>query len=272
MFRSDQPDVKRLVFFMVGTAMVLTLFVELFALHGDIGRMNTVFKFYYQAWTMLALSSAAAIVWLIPAISTAWNRNISAVWQVALAFLFFGALLYPLTAARDKINDRMSETAPHTLDGMAYMQSSYYSDQDTTFDLSQDYDAIKWMQANVQGSPVIVEGNTVEYKWGTRFTIYTGLPGVVGWNFHERQQRGFLDDSVVWNRINEIPVFYTETDMNATLAFLKKYNVKYIIVGQLEEAYYPGDGLAKFTKYDGVYWKKVYQAKQTTIYQVLSTN
>jgi len=45
MLRPDQPDVKRLVFFMIGTAMVLTLFVELFALHGDIGRMNTVFKF-----------------------------------------------------------------------------------------------------------------------------------------------------------------------------------------------------------------------------------
>ena len=70
MFRPNQPDVKRLVLFMVGTAMVLTLFVELFALHGDVGRMNTVFKFYYQAWTMLALSSASAIMWLIPAVAT----------------------------------------------------------------------------------------------------------------------------------------------------------------------------------------------------------
>ncbi len=152
------------------------------------------------------------------------------------------------------------------------MKTSFYSDQNATFDLSQDYDAIKWMQLNVQGSPVIVEGNTVEYRWGTRFTIYTGLPGVVGWNFHERQQRGFLDDTVVWNRINEIPVFYTETDIHATLAFLKKYNLKYIIVGQLEEAYYPGDGLTKFVTYDGVYWKKVYQEKDTTIYEVLSTD
>jgi YYY domain-containing protein len=271
-FRSDQPDVKRLVLFMVGTAMVLTLFVELFALHGDIGRMNTVFKFYYQAWTLLALSSAAAIMWLIPAVATSWNRHVSAVWQIVLAFLLFGALLYPLTAAQDKIDDRMSATAPHTLDGMTYMQTSSYSDQGATFDLSQDYDAIKWMQLNVAGSPVIVEGNTVEYKWGTRFTIYTGLPGVVGWNWHERQQRGFLDDSVVWARINEIPTFYGTTDINAALDFLKKYNVKYIIVGQLEKAYYPGDGLTKFTQYDGVYWKQVFQEKDTTIYEVLSTN
>jgi YYY domain-containing protein len=270
--RPGQPDVKRLILFMIGTAMVLTLFVELFALHGDIGRMNTVFKFYYQAWTLLALSSAAAFMWLIPSISTQWNSRFSAVWQVVLAVLLFGALLYPLTAAQDKMADRMSADAPHTLDGMAYMKTSYYGDQNTTFELSQDYDAIKWMQQNVQGSPVIVEGNTVEYRWGTRFTIYTGLPGVVGWNWHQRQQRGFLADTGVWARINEIPVFYTTTDLDETLSFLKKYNVKYIIVGQLEEAYYPGDGLKKFTQYNGTYWKEVFQEKNTTIYEVLSTD
>ncbi|MHC1740875.1 MAG: DUF2298 domain-containing protein [Anaerolineaceae bacterium] len=269
MLRADQPDVKRLVLFLIGTAMVLTLFVELFALHGDIGRMNTVFKFYYQAWTLMALSSAAAIIWLIPGVTTSWNSRLSAIWQVILAFLLFGALLYPLTAAQDKINDRFSEQAPHTLDGMDYMKTSFYSDQNATFNLSQDYDAIKWMQQNVQGSPVIVEGNTVEYRWGTRFTIYTGLPGVVGWNWHQRQQRGFLDDSVVWGRVNEIPVFYNTKDINYALSFLKKYNIKYIIVGQLEEAYYPGDGLAKFGMYDGVYWKKMYQELNTTIYEVL---
>jgi uncharacterized membrane protein len=208
-------------------------------------------------------------MWLFPAVTTSWNKHVSGVWQVVLAFLLFGALLYPLTAAQDKIDDRMSPNAPHTLDGMAYMQTSYYSDQNATFDLSQDYDAIKWMQLNVEGSPVIVEGNTVEYKWGTRFTIYTGLPGVVGWNWHERQQRGFLDDSVVWARINEIPVFYNTTDINVALNFLKQYNVKYIIVGQLEEAYYPGDGLTKFSTYDGIYWKQVFQEKETTIYEVL---
>jgi uncharacterized membrane protein len=35
------------------------------------------------------------------------------------------------------------------------------------------------MQDNIQGSPVIVEANCPEYRWCTRYTIYTGLPGVV---------------------------------------------------------------------------------------------
>jgi uncharacterized membrane protein len=255
---------------MIGTALFLTLFVELFNLQGDIGRMNTVFKFYYQAWTLLAISSAASIIWLIPAVITKWRGSTSMVWQIVLAFLVFGVLLYPVTAAEDKIHDRMSETAIHTLDGMEYMKTSVYGDQDTVFDLNQDYAAIKWMQENVSGSPVIVEGNTVEYRWGNRYTIYTGLPGVLGWNWHQRQQRGYLSSNEVYHRIEEITMFYSTISINNALDFLNTYNVKYIVLGQLERAYYPGDGLNKFEKYDGVYWKEVFRQDQTIIYEVIA--
>ena len=150
------------------------------------------------------------------------------------------------------------------------MIGSTYGDQDTIFDLTQDYDGIKWMQANVQGSPVIVEGNTVEYRWGNRYTIYTGLPGVLGWNWHQRQQRGFLNIDSINARLVEIPEFYKTTNVNDALKFIKKYDVKYIIVGQLERAYYPGDGLLKFETFNGTYWKEVFREKDTVIYEVLA--
>jgi YYY domain-containing protein len=268
--RPGQPDVKRFVLFMIGTALFLTIFVELFNLVGDIGRMNTVFKFYYQAWTLLALSSAVALVWLAPAVVNDWGNKTSISWQIVLAFLVFGGLLYPITAAQDKIDDRMNTAAPHSLDGMAFMIGSTYGDQDTIFDLAQDYDGIKWMQANVQGSPVIVEGNTVEYRWGNRYTIYTGLPGVLGWNWHQRQQRGFLNIDSINARLAEIPDFYKTTNVNDALKFIKKYDVKYIIVGQLERAYYPGDGLLKFETFNGTYWKEVFREKDTVIYEVMA--
>lgn len=269
LLRPGQEDVKRLVFFMVGTGLILTLFVELFALEGDIGRMNTVFKFYYQAWTLLGLSAAAALFWTLPAVFSSWKNRVSSLWQIALIVLLFGAFLYPLLASADKVRDRMSESAPVGLAGDAYMQTSFYNDQGVEMDLNQDYQAIQWMRGNVQGSPVIVEANTVEYRWGNRYTINTGLPGVLGWNWHQRQQRGFLAYNGIANRLNDIPNFYLTENIADAVAFLEKYHVKYIILGQLERLYYNGAGLDKFTQQDGVYWREVFRFEDTVIYEVI---
>jgi len=268
-FRPGQPDVKRAVLFFIGSALVLTLAVELVVLRGDIGRMNTVFKFYLQAWTLFSISAAASLIWLWPAVRDEWLSGWRITWQTGLAMLVGGALLFTLLGGADKIRDRMSKTAPHTLDGMAYMATSTYSDNDKDMDLSQDYRAILWMQENIQGSPVIVEANTVEYRWGSRYTIYTGLPGVVGWNWHQRQQRAVVPSEWVTNRVQEIGDFYRSTDRQQTTNFLKKYDVRYIIVGQLEQAYFAGEGLDKFMAWNGDLWKEIYRDSNTVIYEVL---
>jgi len=267
--RPGQKDTKRLVLFMTGTGLVLTLFVELFALEGDIGRMNTVFKFYYQAWTLINLSAAAALLWLAPEISTKWRSGVSNAWQAVLILLLAGAFLYPLTASADKIRDRMSAAAPTGLDGDAYMMTSFYNDMGVDINLNQDYQAIEWMRQNVEGSPVIVEANTVEYRWGNRITINTGLPGVLGWNWHQRQQRGFLAYNGIANRLTQIPNFYLTTDIEEALAFLDQYHVRYIILGQLERLYYNGAGLDKFELYDGYHWREVFRFEDTVIYEVV---
>ena len=75
--RPGQPDVKRLVLFFIGTALTLTLAVELVVLKGDIGRMNTVFKFYLQAWTLFSLSAAAGLIWLLPAVIQEWSGRLA---------------------------------------------------------------------------------------------------------------------------------------------------------------------------------------------------
>ncbi len=182
--------------------------------------------------------------------------------------LLAGAGVYTLSATTDKVLDRMSPDTPLTLDSITYMRYSQYADFNVTMDLVHDYRAIRWMQDNVQGSPVIVEANCPEYHWCTRFTIYTGLPGVVGWNWHQRQQRT-LTPELVENRISEVNSFYRTQDVEAARAFLREYNVKYIVVGQLERAEYAGAGLDKFEQYNGVLWKAVYREDDTVIYQVL---
>jgi uncharacterized membrane protein len=267
MFRPRLPDMKRLALFWIGTALLITVVVELFTVRGDIGRMNTIFKFYLQAWTLLAVSGGAAFAWILADIHS-WLPRWRNAWQTSLTILFAFAVLYTITATVDKVNDRINPDAPRTLDTMTYMAHAEYWDT-TVMDLSQDYRAIRWMQANVQGSPVIVEANCPEYRWCSRFTIYTGLPGVVGWNWHQRQQRALSPPNLVTDRIAEIGEFYITRDISLAREFLAKYDVRYIIVGQLEDIYYPGDGLLKFELYNGTIWKTVYQDTRTTIYEVL---
>ncbi|MFN8384408.1 MAG: DUF2298 domain-containing protein [Anaerolineales bacterium] len=269
--RPDLPDAKRFILFLIGTALVITIAVELVSLVGDIGRMNTIFKLYLQAWMMFAVSAAAALGWLLNEFPF-WRFRWNMIFQTGLYVLLACAFMFTLTATSDKIADRMTVEAPHTLDGMTYMNYSQFWDGQT-MDLSQDYRAIRWLQDNVKGSPVIVEGNCSEYRWCTRMTIYTGLPGVVGWNWHQRQQRGIFAVQVQ-ERVNEVGAFYTTTDILAARSFLKKYDVHYIVVGQLERNIYPlvdgtPDGLAKFKEFEGTYWREVYKDADTTIYEVI---
>jgi YYY domain-containing protein len=264
--RPGTPDAKRLILFMIGTALMLTVVVEVIVLRGDISRMNTVFKLYLQAWTLFAVSAAAGLGWLLPAMPT-WLPKHRNPWSTIAALLFAGTLLYTLTATMDKVRDRMAQDVPFTFDSMTYMNYAKYWDNGD-MDLSADYRAIRWVQDHVTGSPVIVEANTVEYRWGSRYTIYTGLPGVVGWNWHQRQQRAMMSTRVE-ARVAEISAFYTTKDVEAARAFLAKYNVRYIIVGQLEHNYFQPESLAKFEQYDGRLWKEVYRDGDTVIYEVI---
>jgi YYY domain-containing protein len=270
MLRPGLSDEKRFVSFLIGTALVLTIMVEFVRLSGDIGRMNTVFKFYLQAWTMLAISSGAAFFWLLPEVQSKWKYGWQTAWQTGITLLAAGALLFPIFGGFDKIRDRMSGMAPHTLDGMAYMAYSEYADNGQTMQLGEDYRAIQWMQENVQGSPVIMEANVPEYRWGNRFTIYTGLPGVVGWNWHQRQQRAIIPGDWVWERVNNVEAFYLSTDKFETMRLLEQYDVRYVVVGQLERAFYDGPGLEKFSQWENDLWKLVYLDGQTAIYQVIN--
>ncbi|MBI9048278.1 MAG: glycosyltransferase family 39 protein [Anaerolineaceae bacterium] len=269
MLRKDMALQKKTVLFLFSTSLFITLFVELMALEGDLGRMNTVFKFYMQAWTIMSICSAVTLIWLLPAFRSVWIDWRKNAWNIAFGFLTISVFMFSLFATSGKIKDRMSENAPHTLDGLEYMEVAFYHDGGMLMDLSQDYDAIVWMQHNIEGTPVIVEGHTSEYRWGSRFTINTGLPGVVGWNWHQRQQRAVLANNEVQMRVDEINQFYDSADIVQARAFLEKYNVQYIVTGQLESAFYSALGLAKFPTYDGIYWQIIYDQEDTIIYKVI---
>lgn len=262
-----QSDFKRFLFFMVGTGFLLTIVVELVHLVGDIGRMNVVFKLYMQAWLLINLAAASGLVIVLKKVPR-WSQSRRILLKAPLIILALIALLFPLLATRDKATDRMSASAPHTLDGMKYMESSTFFLDSIHMDLGQDYRAILWLQENVQGSPVILEGQAFEYSWGNRYTIYTGLPSVVGWNYHQRQQRAIWANNEVWDRVDSVNHFYTSTDQAFVKEYIEKHDISYIIVGQLERIRYFGEGLDKFEVLDGQFWHEVYRDGDTVIYKV----
>jgi uncharacterized membrane protein len=273
--RPRQPEAKRVVLFLFGTGLVITLMVDTIVVRGDVGRMNTVFKFYLQVWALFAVCAAAAFGWLWGTIKE-WLPSWRIPWKIILVGLFISAGLYTVAASWDKVTDRMSSRAPHTLDSMAYMRYGTYNEDGVDLDLSRDYRAIRWAQDNIQGSPVIVEANSGElYHWFSRFTIYTGLPSVLGWEWHQVQQRALLPSTRVHERLEEIATFYLTSDTNEAMAFLTKYNVRYIIFGQLEQVVYAGPGLMKFGAGDGILWRQVYPPvgadpqNETVIYEVI---
>ena len=98
--------------------------------------------------------------------------------------------MYPLVSTPARALDRMAPEVGPTLDGMAYMHLAEHHENGATLQLADDYALIRWLQEEVAGAPVILEAQgPSEYRWGGRVSIYTGLPTLLGWRYHQTQQR-----------------------------------------------------------------------------------
>ncbi len=158
---------------------------------------------------------------------------------------------------------------PHTLDGMAYMPYAERYENGVFFSLRPDYEALRWLQDNIHDNLVVLEAHTAEYMWGNRVAIYTGLPAVIGWNWHQRQQRPNQSEEV-WQRVFEVDEIYNTPFASRAQYLIDFYHVDLIIVGELEWAYYNDEGLAKFHELvEQGYLTVIYDRDNTTIYRVV---
>ncbi len=268
--RRRMESKRRFIWLLFGMGLALSLGVDLVVLKGDIGRMNTVFKFYLQIWVLWSIAAAVSLSYLAERLRR-WTVQRQRLWRGAFGVLFFLAALYPVLATRAKINDRFDRTVGPTLDGMAYMTRAVYHDG-VPMDLKWDRAAINWLLDNVQGSPVIAECNTEPglYRWGSRVSIYTGLPTIVGWSWHQRQQRSAIPGEWVNMRVNEVRTLYTDPSPDVALSILRKYDVRYVYLGEVERVYYPGPGLDKFDAMcaQGLL-NLLYQNQKVKVYEVV---
>lgn len=266
--RSDSSLLQRIIGLLVVSGAILVIAVEFIVLRGDIGRMNTVFKFYLQIWVLWGSASALALSELLAG-QSAWPAQRRRWWNFILVLLLVSVASYPLLATLGKLRDRWQIPAAQGLDGFAYIWQATLEDQNQPITLANDAKAIAWLQQNVIGSPVVAEVSVPPYRWGSRIAIYTGLPTIIGWDWHQRQQRAAYSSQVVDWRLDDLRTLFSGHDVTAAWRIINLYNVRYIYVGELEAAYYDSAGLAKFSSMVGAGLEVVYQDDPVTIYRVL---
>jgi uncharacterized membrane protein len=188
------------------------------------------------------------------------------------------SLFYPLVATRPRLDQRFEGNPGATnLNGYDWMRYGTLTNQrGETIIFSGDRDAIYWFLDEVEGTPVIMEAHIGPYRGnGSRFSINTGLPAVMGWANHETQQRYIpgIDE-----RVQAVDEFYDTTDVQRKIEILDTYGVEYVIVGDVERltTFDNGDywadpaGIAAIESMEGTYLKKAFESGTTVVYRVVS--
>lgn len=265
-------------------------------------RMNTVFKFYNQVWVLFAVGAAPLLATLISragalqrdphvlasqppraepsrAVSANAGRTMASwarIGVIASAFSIAAALCYPVLATVPRLQLRFpGHPGPGTLnalDWMRYGTITTVEGEQITF--AGDKAVIDWFNKNVPGTPVIAEASIGPYRGnGSRISIATGLPTILGWDRHEYQQRypeGILE------RAADVRALYDSRDPGTKLRILWKYGVQYVIVGDVErksvidgERYASAAGLNAFDDMVGNGLELAFQAGTTRVYRVV---
>ncbi|MBN1991735.1 MAG: hypothetical protein JW953_03455 [Anaerolineae bacterium] len=239
--------IEKFILILLLVGLGLTLAVEFIYLRDNFGiRMNTVFKFYFQAWVLLALASAFALYAVSKNLRGFWV----VLWQVGMGLLVAGGLVYPILAIPNKANNFQDEP---TLNSIRWIAEHHPG----------DYAAIQWLRANAPPNAVILEahGGGQAYSYTNRISALTGLPTPLGWGNHEAQWRGNYDEP--GRRELDIEELFNTIDFQRAQELLDKYNITYVYVGLLEKERYSAQGLKKFAFLMDV----VFEQDNVTIYQ-----
>jgi len=237
---------------MIILALVLTLVPEFVYLRDLFGtRMNTVFKFYYQAWLLLGLASVYGLSRLAERMTVVWLKAPALV----LAGVFvLGGLWYPLAAIPSRADNFRGQP---TLDGLAYLRRSDPA----------DVAAIEWLRANVAPDAVVLEapGGSYSSDGAERISMSTGNPTLLGWDFHERQWRGNAGyDKLAAGRPDAINQIYRTARSEDLQGLLDQWGIQYVLIGALERSKY-GIGDASLARFDRAL-KLVYDKDGVRIY------
>lgn len=234
------------VLLLISIGVLLILGPEFFFLRDNFGyRINTIFKFYYQAWILLSLAAAFGVAVMLTEL-----RGIAAALSTTLIVIVIGTgLFYPAFSVPSKTdNFKANNPEQRTLDGSAYLAMT----------MPDDYQAFQFMKGLEPG--VVAEAVGGQYTEFARVSTFTGMPTVLGWPGHEGQWR---DNALQGSRKDDIATLYATNDWFTASQIIERYDIRYVYVGNLERNTYPVNE-EKFN----LFLKPIYQQGSVTIYEV----
>jgi uncharacterized membrane protein len=214
----------------------------------DLQRMNTIFKFYHQAWPLLAVGG---VVFAGRAWDASGRRRPAP--RAVLALCTLAAALWPVNVAVSRLRQR---DAPFSLDAHGPLVRRNKGDAAV----------IDWLAKNAPIGSVVLEASGDPYSEYARISTHTGIPTVLGWANHEGLWRSRVgaEDPEVAARLARIKLFYTTPDPRVAWEALRQYGVTHVILGDMErKTYGTNPAIAGFPFLD-----PIFASEGTVVYAV----
>ncbi len=190
-------------------------------------RQDTIFKFGLQAWY---LCGVAAFCLALPQVAE--GR-----WPKVLPLLYLPFLAVMLYSSGMVVWGRAGEFAQFKGTN-AWTQLS-----------AHEQNAAKWLQMRAGEGDFLIEAEKEDggdYTDFSRYANATGIPVVIGPQSHAHQWLGNMEE--ILQRKQDVRTFYMTSDAAARLAILRKYRVRWIILGSLERWEYGNEAINRLAE------------------------
>ena len=231
---------------LTGAAAIVILTTELVYLNDDFeNRMNTVFKFWFSGWMLLALAGGAAVA---DAADTAAEARRAGgqfppgfAWRAPVAALAGAVFLLTLIYAPAAAVSRGDEGQERGLNSVAHLERSQPG-------LAA---AIGWVRTNLGADDVILEAAGESYEQTNYVSRLGGVATVVAWPGHQRQWRSDADE--VNRRVLDVTTFYAAGAGPVALEIAQRYGITHVVIGQEEERRYGPELSERFATWPTVF-------------------
>ena len=230
-------------------------------------RANTMFKLPYQAYIMFGIMMAYILVFFTVnrikrcngADSTVMCKGLlrcprlQSLTGIIAILVLISTCGYLENAITHWFTGFPKRNAYQTLNATNYLETA----------ISDDAAAIRWLNDNVEGQPIILEASGDSYQdYDNRVSAMTGLPTVLGWYVHEWLWRNDLEEEN--QRKEDVQTIYTSSNADQIKSLIEKYKISYLFIGSCEYEKY-GEINSELLASIG---KVVFRQSETTIIEV----